>query len=117
MKDWHTKHIWHYIIQINDMTVFSKDDVELALGLFIEASVYDKNLAITLTFSPDKQSKDMIRVPKTQVDQLRHVVQTMYEMYHGIPFLSEEDLSDEEILCDLEHGNRQAGKGSQSTRL
>ena len=69
-----------YVIQVNDTPVFSKDDIELALGLIVEAAVYDKHLKVVLTFAPEKHSRDMEGMPQIQIDQLRHIVWILYEM-------------------------------------
>ena len=89
MKGWRKKHVGDYLIQVNQTPVFTKSDIELALGLIAEAAVYDKHMKVTLTFAPDKHSKDMDGVPQIQVDQLSHIVRTLHFLKHG------EELSDE----------------------
>ena len=66
-----------YVIQVNDTLVFSKDNIELALGLIAEAAIYDKHLKVVLTFAPNKHSRDMEGMPQIQVDQLRHIVRVL----------------------------------------
>ena len=43
----------------------------------------------------------MIGVPPMQVDQLRHVVWTLYEIYQGVTLYREEDLDYEGIVFAL----------------
>ena len=83
MKGWRKNHVGDYLIRLNVMPVFTKADIELALGFIDEAELYDKNLKVTFTFAPDKHSKDMDGVPQIQVEQLHHIVRTLYSLEHG----------------------------------
>ena len=50
------KLVGSYIIQVNDTTVYSKDDILEAIGICSELAVYDKSPQITLTFAMVKSS-------------------------------------------------------------
>ena len=104
MRGWRKKHVGNYIIQMNEIPVFSKDDIKLALGLIAEAVVYDKHLKTILHLHPTST---------IQVDQLRHIVRILYEMDHGDALTDEDDLTDVEIVDVLKQGTKFIGKGSQ----
>ena len=94
--------------------MFSKDDIELALGLIVEAEIYDKHLKVTLTFAPNKHSRDMEGMPQIQVDQLRHIVRVLYEMNQGEALMEENDLTDEGIVNVLKQVSKRQKRDPNS---
>ena len=93
-----------YIIQVNDMPVYSKDDILEALVIGSQLAIYEKSPHITLTFATVKSSARLEGIPQIQIDQLRNIVCHLYELDNNTSINPSCDLTDKEIVRVIKPG-------------
>ena len=103
IKNWRRTLVGAYIIQVNDVAVYSKSDIEEALIVAKEEAGKQPKPSVRLTLAPDSgASTSPEGTPQLAIDQLRHVVRLVYEMEHGYPPTPEEDLDDHDIVAVID---------------
>eukprot|EP00957_Ditylum_brightwellii_P012074 912740-Ditylum_brightwellii.AAC.1 len=79
-KSWKRKYSGSYITRVNQIPVFTKEDIEQEFSKVREGSSKPMPPILHLVLAPDKMKTDTAGIPQIQIDQLRTVVQNICDL-------------------------------------